>query len=204
MHYEHGYAYPLLVWLHSNAGTERELRRVMPLISMRNYVGVAPRGSVVDGRCCNVYGWRQTGEDIELAESGVTHCIASAQRCFNIHAERIFLAGCGAGGTMALRIAWNNPGRFAGVVAINGPLPTQLRPLWRVNELRHLPCLLATSRDSVTYPAASVCRELRLLHSAGCTVALRQYPGADQLTSKMLADMDRWLMEQVCGSGGTH
>ena len=100
---------------------------------------------------------------------------------------------------MALRVAWNDPGRFAGVIAINGPLPTRLQPLGRVNELRRVPCLLVSSRDNDTYPASQVCNDLKLLHSAGCTVALRQYPGSDDLTSKMLSDMDRWLMELVCG-----
>jgi phospholipase/carboxylesterase len=97
-------------------------------------------------------------------------------------------------------VAWNNPSRFAGVVAINGPLPSQQSPLRRVNELRQLPCFLATSRDSRSYPATRVCDDLRLLHTAGCTVALRQYPGSDGLTSKMLSDLDRWLMELVCGA----
>jgi phospholipase/carboxylesterase len=123
IHYEHGYAYPLLVWLHTHAGSERELRRVLPLVSMRNYVGVAPRGNSLEGPRRNVYGWRQTSDDIETAESRVAACIAAAENRFNIHARRIFLAGCGVGGTMALRIAWNNPGLFAGVVAINGPCP---------------------------------------------------------------------------------
>jgi phospholipase/carboxylesterase len=75
-----------------------------------------------------------------------------------------------------------------------------LSPLRRVNELRRVPCLLTTSRDSQFYPAAQVCRDLRLLHVAGCTVALRQYPGDDSLTSNMLSDLDRWLMELVCAS----
>jgi hypothetical protein len=29
---------------------------------------------------------------------------------------------------------------------------------------------------------------------------LRQYPGGDDLTSNKLSDLDRWLMELVCGS----
>ena len=56
------------------------------------------------------------------------------------------------------------------------------------------------SRDSRDYPDRRVCDDLRLLHSAGCTVALRQYPGGDELTTNMLSDLDRWLMEFVCGS----
>ena len=200
IHYETKYAYPLLVWLHGTAGNEHELRQVMPLVSMRNYVAVAPRGTWTNPRQRGRYGWRQTSETIEAAEARIADCVSLAERRFNIHPDRIFLVGRGSGGTMALRVGWNQPGRFAGVVAINGPLPTRLSPLKRVNELRRVPCFLATSRDSRAYPAGRVCRDLRLLHAAGCTVALRQYPGGDGLTSNMLSDLDHWLMELVCGA----
>ena len=199
IHYEAGYAYPLLVWLHSRSGNEHELRQVMPLVSMRNYVAVAPRGSSPHPRHANRYRWRQSQDDIESAEAGIADSVAAAERKFNIHPNRVFLVGCGSGGTMALRIAWNDPGRYAGVVSINGALPKRWRPLHRVNELRRVPCLLVTSRDSRDYPAHRVCGDLRLLHSAGCTVALRQYPGRDELTTGMLADLNRWLMQLVCG-----
>jgi phospholipase/carboxylesterase len=202
IHYEPGYAYPLLVWLHSTAGNEHELRQVMPLVSMRNYVAVAPRGPSPHPRYASQYGWRQSQDEIELAEAGVAECVAATERRFNIHPNRIFLVGCGAGGTMALRIAWNDPNRYAGVVSIGGPLPKRWRPLHRVNAVRRVPCLLVTSRDSGDYPASQVCTDLRLLHSAGCTVALRQYPGRDELTNNMLSDLNRWLMHLVCG--GTH
>ena len=196
IHYEAAYAYPLLVWLHSAGGSERELKQVMPHVSMRNYVAVAPASKSANSR----RPWRQSPEDIEAAETSLEYCVSQAQQEFNIHPRRVFLAGCGRAATMALRLAWNNPTRFAGVVAINGALPASWQPMRRVNELRRVPCLLATSRDHRRYPADRVCRDLRLLHSAGCTVARRQYPGADDLTDGMLRDMDRWLMELVCGS----
>jgi phospholipase/carboxylesterase len=187
------------VWLHSSASSERELRHVMPLVSMRNYVAVAPR-ALSPSRQGNRYSWRQSGDDIEAAETRVADCITNVSRRYNIHPGKILLAGCGGGGTMAIRLAWNDPGRFAGVVAINGPLPTRWQPLRRVNEARRVPCLLAASRENRTYPDEQMCSDLRLLHAAGCTVALRQYPGADDLTSNMLADMNRWFMEIVCGA----
>jgi phospholipase/carboxylesterase len=199
IHYERGYAYPLLVWLHGAAGSERELRHVMPRVSTRNYVAIAPRGCTPDRRHSGRYDWQQTSDAIEASESLVAGSLAAATRQFNVHPRRVFLAGYGTGGTMAVRLAWNNPARFAGVVSINGPLPSSLRPLREINELRRVPCLLATTRDSQIYPQDCVCNDLRLLHSAGCTVALRQYPGADELTREMLSDMDRWLMELVCG-----
>lgn len=200
MHYEAGYAYPLIVWLHDSDSNEQELRQVMPLVSMRNYVAIAPRGTGEDSRQRSRFSWRQTTDAIETAHTRIAECVAVAQERFNIHPKRIFLVGRGSGGTMALRTAWSAPDRFAGVAAINGPLPSTSSPMRRVNELRHVPCLLATSRDHASYPSAQVCRDLRLLHTAGCTVALRQYPGSDDLTSNMLSDLDRWLMELVCGA----
>jgi phospholipase/carboxylesterase len=199
MHYEPGYSYPLVVWLHGSTGNEHQLRKVMPLVSMRNYVAIAPRATAVERRLRNAFRWRQTSEEIEEAEARIFDCIAIAERRFNIHNKRIFLAGFGTGGTMAVRVAWRNPGRFAGVASIAGALPSNGCPLSRVNEIRQFPCLLATTRESRSYPENHVCQDLRLLHSAGCTVALRQYPGGDELTTGMLADVDRWMMELVCG-----
>jgi len=200
IHYEERYAYPLIVWLHDSASNEQELRQVMPLVSMRNYVALAPRGTCQDTRHRGHFCWQQTSDAIEAAQTHIAECITHARERFNINERRIFLVGRGTGGTMALRTAWSDPSKYAGVAAINGPLPSQLSPLRRVNELRRVPCLLTTTRRSESYPSDQVCQDLRLLHVAGCTVALRQYPGGDDLTSNMLSDLDRWLMELVCGS----
>jgi phospholipase/carboxylesterase len=196
LHYEPGYAYPLIVWLHGRAGNEQHLRRVMPHVSMRNFVAVAPRGTASKrpGR----FHWEQDADRIEQAEAAIFDCIAAASERFNVHPERVFLAGAGSGGTMAVRVAWNYPQRFAGVATLGGALPVQLCPMRNVNDLRRLPCLVAMARQSQTYPEQQVCRDLRLMHSAGCTVALRQYPGKDDLTTCMLSDLNGWLMEIVC------
>lgn len=203
IHYEPGYAYPLVIWLHGQKGDEREICQVMPRLSMRNYVAIAPRGTCevrTDEICAGrrSYAWRQSANSIDEAESRVLDCIDIARRRFNVHAQRIFLAGVGCGGTMALRTAWNHPGQFAGVATIGGALPSENRPMRNVNALRSLPCFVATGRTSQQYPEPVVCSDLRLLHSAGCTVALRQYPCGDELTTTMLADLNRWMMDIVC------
>jgi phospholipase/carboxylesterase len=201
MHYEPGYAYPLVVWLHGSQGNEQQVRSVMPQISMRNYVAVAPRGTCEIRTDRQSFAWRQSAEAIDEAESRVLDSIAVASSRFNIHPDRIFLAGVGCGGTMALRTAWNHPERFAGVATFGGPLPMRNRPLRNVKSLRALPCLVATGRTSQHYPEPNVCRDLRLLHSAGCMVALRQYPCGDDLTTTMLSDLNRWVMDIVCPAG---
>jgi phospholipase/carboxylesterase len=123
--------------------------------------------------------------------------ISLAKRRFCIHSDRVFLVGFDVGGTMALRVALQSPELFAGVASLGGPLPTGNCPLRNINSVRELPFLLAAARKSKQYSDKQVCADLRLLHSAGAMVSLRQYPGADDLTTQMLADLDRWIMELV-------
>src|SRR5690606_20521634 len=96
--------------------------------------------------------WRQSAEAIDEAETRIMDSIDVASARFNIHPDRVFLAGVGCGGTMALRTAWNHPERFAGVATFGGPLPMRNRPPRNVKSLRALPCLVATGRTSQQYP----------------------------------------------------
>lgn len=200
LHYEPNYAYPLLVWLHGGGDTERQLRRIMPAVSLRNYVAVAPQGTLSVPRKNNPgngYRWVQTPQHIAQAEQRILAAVAAAQLRFHIRPDRIFLAGFESGGTMAFRIAMEHADRFAGVVSLCGPFPTQGTPLAKLDVVRDLPLFVAACREGKHYPTEQVCDNLRLFHSAGMSITLREYPGEDGLTPQMLADIDRWIMEQI-------
>jgi phospholipase/carboxylesterase len=196
LHYERNYAYPLVVWLHDAGGHERELKRIMPLVSLRNYVSLAVRGTsqTEDG-----FGWAETADGILAAESRVAEAVAQARLRFHVHPERVFLAGNGAGGTLALRLALRSPGHYAGAASIGGSFPQGHSPLARLSQARRSKLLILHCRDSLSYPVEQVCQELALFHAAGMSVTLRQYPCGDELTTQMLRDLDVWLMEQVTG-----
>jgi len=198
LHYERGYAYPLIVWLHGPGSNEQELQQVMPHISMRNHIAVAPRG-VQDTNCMGCgFGWKQTIDAVVEAGDRVKGCLEFAQQRFHIHPERIFVAGVGSGGTMALRMGMEHPELFAGAVSLGGPVPRGLRPLKRINEARTLPLLLAISPDPMDYSLDHAMGDLRLLHYAGFSLSLRLYPDSDPLTTTMLSDANGWIMEQIC------
>jgi phospholipase/carboxylesterase len=196
LHYEPNYEYPLLVWLHDAGGDEREVKRIIPLVSLRNYVSLAVRGtsSAQDG-----FAWPETADAILAAEARVAEAVDQARQRFNVHSRRIFLAGHGAGGTMAIRLALRSPDRFAGAASIGGSFPEQHSPLARLAAVRQSRLLIMHCRDSLTYSVEKVCDELALFHAAGMSVTLRQYPCGDELTTQMLRDLDVWLMEQVTG-----
>ncbi|MHB8902358.1 MAG: alpha/beta hydrolase [Thermoguttaceae bacterium] len=196
LHYEPKYAYPLLVWLHGPGhNDERQLVRIMPLISMRNYAAAAPRG--LTGQPLLGLDWPQDPRSIEVATHRVFRCIGAAQERFHIADRRVFLGGFDAGGTMAFRIALNQPESFAGVLSLGGALPTGHHPFGRLVAARRLPAFLAMGRDSEIYGPEKACDDLRLLHTAGVSVTLRQYPCGHELSAQMLRDVDRWIMEQI-------
>ena len=95
LHYSPGYAYPLIVWLHGRGGDERQLQRIMPLVSMQNYVAVAPQGfRPADAEPSpQGYGWLQTPDQIQRAEQRVFESIELAQLKFHVATQRVFLAG---------------------------------------------------------------------------------------------------------------
>jgi phospholipase/carboxylesterase len=197
LHYEPGYAYPLIVWLHGPGDDEHQVARVMPLVSTRNYAAVGPRGTVPAVAPEQGFGWSQDRKHIARAEQRVLSAVAAARGWLNIAPDRIYLAGYGCGGTMAFRIALALPEQFAGVLSFGGAFPTSSRPLGRLHLARRLRIFIASGYTSEQYPESEVCRNLRLFHAAGMSICLRHYPCGDELLTNMLQDMDRWIMEQL-------
>ena len=215
MHYEKNYRYPLVVWLHSDAedrqgadsetvppatacGSSSEIHKLMPLVSMRNYVAIAPNVQLPsDSSNDRKLAWPQTSQSIDLTHTAVIKSIETAMTRFNINSDRIFLGGCGSGGTMAFRIAMERPELFAGAMSVNGPMPELLSPLANWEACRNLPVFWTQGRGSTGFDSATLCRQLKLLHVAGFALTLRQYPSNSSLFEKLLQDMNRWIMEVV-------
>ena len=195
MHYEKNYAYPLIVWLHPNGERSTQIQSIMPQASMRNYVGIAPQAPV--GNFEAGYFWEEEPDSIDQAHDSIMAAVDCASMRFNVASHRIFIAGSGAGGTMAFRIALERPDVFAGVISINGPVPTREKPLGRWSQCRELPVFWAHSRKSKNFDQDQLCEQLRLLHIAGFSVNLRQYPADNCLKTKTLLDMNKWIMEMI-------
>ncbi|HND52547.1 MAG TPA: PHB depolymerase family esterase [Pirellulaceae bacterium] len=200
LHYEPNYAYPLLIWMHGPQDHERQLQRIMPLVSLRNYVAIGPRGTCRHHDDQPGYHWGSGDSAVGAAENAVLDALDAARQRFNINEQRVFLAGYGCGGTMAFRVGLRHADLFAGVLSIGGPFPSGrgVLPTMGTN-LRRLPLFIAHGRDAREYSVERLCNDLRLFHVAGLGVTVRQYPCGDELTTKMLSDMNTWIMERVTG-----
>lgn len=200
--YEPNYAYPLFVWLHAPQGTEREICQVIPRLSTRNYAAVGVRGPV---KCPQGFDWEgATGSDQDRVEKfaaqatdRVLQAVDRAEAQYNVNPERIFLAGFHRGGSMASRIALMYPDRFAGAISINGPLPEGSSLLQRWRSARRVQLLACMGLDATYFTQDMLCGQLPWVHTAGLNLHVRQYPGGNDLTTAMLADINAWMMERV-------
>ena len=197
LQYEKNYAYPLIVWLHSDSQKAAQLQSILPEISMKNYVGVAPQAPVGNFQCG--YHWDQDFDSIQAAQESVFDAIEVACSRFNINQNRIFLAGLDGGATMALRIAMSQPEQFAGVIALNGPLPVGHAVLSRWKEARQLPVFWAHHQmDHGEISNAMMCRNFQELYMFGFqNLVAREYPSLQDLENLVPREVNKWIMEQV-------
>lgn len=195
--YESRYEYPLMLWLHSCNSSEGELENVMPALSLQNYVGCAPRGPLSSKQGQGRFQWGQSPTATAIAEEIIFESIDQASQHFSIHASRIFLTGFGSGASMALRVALRYPERFAGVVAVCGQFPNEQCALSRLDRARSLPVLWMYGEHSRRCGIPHICETLPVLHAAGLSVDIRQYPCGDDLLSNMLGDANAWMMQLI-------
>ena len=167
LHYERNYSYPLIVWLHGPDNNELQLKQIMPLISIRNYVGVAPRrrpSAIMMTEHCVV----SVGSQMNTMSLWLKNAFGNV---WTVHAsdstlcpKRVFLAGLECGGTMAIRLALRNPHMFAAALSFGGPFPSGLwAPLARLQLARRMPLFFATTSESMLYPrraCAKICDSL--------------------------------------------
>lgn len=178
--YESGYDYPLVVWL-ADPAVAFDLGRVMARTSLRNFIAVQPAA----------------GGD---PETRVWRAIDRVRDRWSVHPRRIYLVGQGSGGSEAFRIACRAPEACAGVASLGGPFPLDEGLFAAAPAVRRLPMLLCLRRDAVAAEPGPVDRVLRLFHAAGAVLSVRIYPGHDDLAPAVLADVNRWLMADVCGT----
>ena|GEM_PF-307646 len=212
IHYEPDYAYPLLVWLHGTGSDEKQLMRIMPIVSLRNYVAVAPRGlsisppnalpsldlsvAAILQRPKEQFDWPLSNDTDHLAtiEQRIFDCIAVAQERCNVADHRIFIAGFGSGGMAALRLATLYPECFAGAAMFGSKMPEgcYVSPSWQM--LQSFSVFLGVDSSE----SESVCRMMELFYTAGITASVQEYADAEHLTPAMLQDLNRWMMQIVC------
>jgi phospholipase/carboxylesterase len=225
LRYEAKYAYPLIVWLHDEQSDHRQLLEVMPHLSLQNYVAVAVRGlrrseasalklNQVAGKKSTGpaarFGWPASDASEGVGGTGfdpvseslrrIDDLIDATQSRYNIHADRIFIAGYRSGGTMAIRAALAQPQRFAGALNFCGDWPQAQRLLAQWHAAQQLQLFWTIGRDCPRHREDRLSDHIRAIHAARLKLELRQYSIDDSLATTMLQDANAWIMGMVTGN----
>ncbi len=196
--YELNYAYPLMIWLHGSGGSERELSRLMPAISTRNYFGISLRGPLAANEVLpGGFRWSQDEQDIAALEGELHETVCQLRREFHIHSERIYVAGFDDGATMSLRLMLRRPEWFAGAIALSGKFPQTPQPLSRFRDLQGTRVFVAVGTRDRDVSVAELIQTGRLLHAAGVDVTTRVYHAAHEITDEMLDHVNHWMMDGI-------
>lgn len=151
-------------------------------------------GSPSEGEMVHARLFEGINDPVDQLEDSVFNAIRQTRRALHVHSERIFLVGCGEGAAVAYKLALTYPDKFAGVVSINGWLPSGIRPLARLKACRELRFLVVHGEWNTRTSIQSARREVAMLRAGGLSVAFQSYPCAHRLTAPMLADVDTWLI----------
>ncbi len=199
LHYQAGYQYPLLVWLHSSGHNERQIEQVMPHISTRNYVGIGVRAT----RATDVRGfgfdWSRGPNATAKACEIVCNAVEQAQASYSIHPDRIILAGYGSGATMACQVAMRHSDRFAGVIRAGGQFPNSQGTISDFKQLRarQLPMLWLQAINGVDDEPQALVRDIAMAQMIRAQVEIRQYRDDDVMNTAALKDIDRWCFDKI-------
>lgn len=203
-HYEPGYDYPLVVWLHSDASCELELDNVMMALSSRNYVAIAPRANLKCPGSGRRFRWGTSNNSCAEAEDLVWNCVQSVASRLSVDTNKIFLAGFGSGGTMAQWIGLKYARQIAGVVSLSGSFPRLPGVLSNWKRSRDLPVLFAQRQESTICSEDELVRAVQISHQSGLDYKFWQLRSerdegleANELDSTMLETANRFMMSIV-------
>jgi phospholipase/carboxylesterase len=198
--YEPNYAYPLLVFFHGHCGSERQIIRLAPRLSRRNYICIGLRGPLEAGPRPNGrmgYSWGDPSEADSQIEDYVFHAIEQTRLKYHVHSERIYLAGFCEGAALAYRLGFLFPERFGGLISLNGAIPRQGGPLLRLPEVRQLKVLIGHGIANACVPLTMAQADYRLLYTAGLDVTMHTYAATHRLHTDMLKDVNRWIIGSI-------
>ncbi|MEM9701459.1 MAG: hypothetical protein AAF907_03330 [Planctomycetota bacterium] len=188
--YEPGYAYPLVVWLHDTGSSEHTLHAVLRGVSDRNYLGLSVRGAACEAAGGTGFGWSDRAV-AEVADR-LPALVAAMKTEWNVHTERIYLAGLGSGADAAAALLAARPEWFAGAALLaGGTLPPTEGDVEALTDKRLLLCGEGGRRSApAVLAAAAGWREL----GARAEVRLTE---EKPLSAAVLRALDRWLMAGV-------
>jgi phospholipase/carboxylesterase len=193
--YEPGYAYPLIVWLTGAECSQHKSLGYVSQMSPQNYVGLAVKDCLLDS---------SSGDLFVTHLANIENRIVLAVRAFrdlvNVHADRVYLAGVGAGATAAMMVALHQADWFAGAMSFGGEFPSAARLLAHRREVAGRRFWLTAAHSRMKWPeTGTVATTARELVALGADVTTHLDESEQPVSRGMLRTLDDWILTGILG-----
>ncbi|WP_339736057.1 hypothetical protein [uncultured Gimesia sp.] len=198
-HYEPGYAYPLVIWLHPDGDSEHALHEIMPQISTRNYLGLSFRAPAINPKAPEKgYYWPDSHLFVKQFANQLQQTVQELTKVLHIHEQRIYLAGTGTGCSVATKLLLQMPHYFAGAALFKGRFgKTDFQNVSSV-KLKNKRILLDHSLANAPDDPVSASLVARMWQSTGVQMqSVNSLKAELSHESELMAALNRWIMEGV-------
>jgi predicted esterase len=191
-------SYPLFVYLHGSASTERSIRNARHLIP-DGFIGLGPRGRGAS----NAWSW-------DHAQVDVAEAIGDVTRNLPIDTERIVLAGFSMGGYGVYRTCFESPDTYRALVVLAGS--PNIANRWsgtrdypdftdprNLVAFRGMPIFVVHGRNDRNVPFATAAPLVAQLRSAGAHVEfiVEDGRGHELPSEQTVHQLREWMSRQV-------
>lgn len=198
---------PLLLQLHGVGSNERDLFSFADLLDPR-FLVLSARAPLVRGPDSFAWfdvqflpdGFLINPEQLRASRDRLLQFIGEALAAYGADPERVYLLGFSQGAIMSLTTALSSPATLAGIVALSGRIPPEVRP-WvaPTEELAGLPVLVAHGTYDRVIPISYGHNAQKMLAELPVDLTFREYDEAHEISARTLRDALTWLTARLDG-----
>lgn len=196
---------PLLLVLHGFGKNEEELIDLASQIDERYFV-VSARGPIT--LKSDAYAWfpmnfTPTGAvfdipDVENCRLLLLRFIDELIEAYGLERRQVYVMGFSQGAIMSSILALTEPDKLAGIITICGRIPTEILPQIKdFTKLAALPMFIGHGTADTVIPIAQgrACRDF--FENLSVKLTYREYFMGHQVSSESIADISKWLADQL-------
>lgn len=200
--------HPTILAMHGRGANAMDLLGIAPHICSGRFLMICPQAplevSLGPGGGIG-YAWfsssREGKADVDailLSRNQLKEFIEACLECYPIDPARFVVLGFSQGGVLAYSLAFEEPKRFAALIAMSTRLaPELLERLPAASSAQKLPTLIQHGSNDSMIPVDRAREADAALQRLSIPVTYHEYPMGHEISGPTLNDLSNWLAEKV-------